>query len=31
MEQVLAMPDIAGKWESAEVERKALELLTKMH
>lgn len=31
MEQVLAMPDIAAKWESAEVERKALELLTKLH
>ncbi len=27
MEQVLAMPGIGEKWESEEVERKALELL----
>jgi hypothetical protein len=29
MEEILAMPGIETKWESEEVERKALELLKK--
>ena len=30
MEEVLAMPGIESKWESEEVERKALELLKRV-